>query len=564
MARRDESQITDHRDFRAMLGSDVLACTVFLGELSFTLELPALGCVTIGRGSDADIQIVGGGVSRAHARLDLLREQAMVEDLGSRNGTFVNGERVVSPRGAGQGDEIGIGDARLVLLRRTAVPGGVLVALLQSAFVQRLRVELDAAKDQGRTWHVVAARLGKRWWEVKALGAAHLRLPAGSLAGVYSDRILTFAMPADPQGARAAEAALAQTLRASGLEVATGLASSTSVPSARDMVDAALRALLSERPVAATPLAEQQVVLDPAMIRLHEQARRIAPSAVNVLIVGETGAGKEVFARTIHEASGRTGPLVTVNAAALPEQLMESELFGHERGAFSGATQTKVGLIESADKGTLFLDEIGELPMPMQAKLLRVLEDHVVRRIGATAERKVDVRVIAATNCDLEANVAERRFRRDLLFRLNACTIVVPPLRERPAEIAQFAEEFLRRVAPEHGVPSQISPGAMAILKRHAWPGNVRELRNVIERAAALSDGVIEAEHLPDALLAPAAPTLPPTAPDVRDSLNEFERGRILDALTRTGGNQTRAAELLGLPRRTLSYKMARLGIRVP
>jgi transcriptional regulator with PAS, ATPase and Fis domain len=300
-----------------------------------------------------------------------------------------------------------------------------------------------------------------------------------------------------------------------------------------------------------------------------------------VLLLGETGVGKEVLARFIHAESGRSGPLVSVNTAALPESLVESELFGHERGAFSGAIQAKVGLVEAAHGGTLFLDEIGDLPLPLQAKLLRVLEERAVRRLGSTQERKVDVRVIAATHRDLERAVAEGAFRRDLLFRINACTLHIPPLRERTPEIEPLALAFLREAARRATPPREppaLSPEAAELLRRYPWPGNVRELRNVVERGAALartSDALLP-EHLPDHVRAPATTSATQPMPrvvaeaaqlpggDVRGALNEYERQRILDALDQAGGNQSRAAKLLGLPRRTLAYKMARLGIRMP
>jgi two-component system response regulator HydG len=307
------------------------------------------------------------------------------------------------------------------------------------------------------------------------------------------------------------------------------------------------------------------------MRAVYEEAREIAPTAIGVLLVGETGVGKEVLARLIHASSGRGGPLISVNTAALPESLVESELFGHERGAFSGALTTKAGLMEAAHGGTLFLDEIGDLPLPLQAKLLRVLEERVVRRLGATQERKIDIRVIAATHRDLERAVAENAFRSDLLFRLNACTLRIPPLRERAEEIELLARELLGSVQGA-ATPTALSPETLAILRRYPWPGNVRELRNVLERGAALArGGALLPEHLPEHVRAPAADP-PGRAPgstaappgDVRGALADYERQRILDALDQVHGNQSQAAKILGLPRRTLAYKMARLGIRLP
>lgn len=305
----------------------------------------------------------------------------------------------------------------------------------------------------------------------------------------------------------------------------------------------------------------------PSLEQLHAVARRVAPRGISVLLLGETGTGKEVFAREIHRLSGRAGPFVAVNTASLPEALVESELFGHERGAFSGAVTAKAGLIEAADTGTLLLDEIGELPLPLQAKLLRVLEERAVRRVGSNTERKIDLRVIAATHQDLERQVAEKRFRADLLFRLNGVTLVLPPLRERRGEIPELARQLLARLAAPGTAPSPcpempaLSPAALRALSNYAWPGNVRELRHVLERALAFVEGsVIELEHLPDAVTAGAAQATGPGTPtDVRSSVKDFERERILEALEKCGGNRTKAAELLGLPRRTLVYKLSKL-----
>jgi transcriptional regulator with PAS, ATPase and Fis domain len=281
----------------------------------------------------------------------------------------------------------------------------------------------------------------------------------------------------------------------------------------------------------------------------------------------------------LHDRSGRTGPLVSVNSAAIPEALVESELFGHERGAFPGALQSKVGLIESAHGGTLFLDEIGDLSLPMQAKLLRVLEQRFVRPVGAAQEKKVDVRFVAAAHTDLDRAVEEGTFRADLLFRLNACTVHIPPLRERVDEILALAESFLARAARDTGHAVMLAPETADLLRAYAWPGNVRELRNVIERGVALAGGApaLLPEHVPAHVRSSAAPpdgrtggsippgaggSIPPSADgDVRDALKDYERQRILDALDKTGGNRTEAAKALGLPRRTLTYKMSKLGI---
>jgi DNA-binding NtrC family response regulator len=566
VSRREESVITEHRGAPALREGDALCGTAFVGEDSFTLELP-LGCaVEIGRGTDADIQLVSGGVSRAHAKLVLRGVEAVVSDLGSRNGTFVNRVRVEGEQIVRHGDEISIGDGRIVLYRKSALPAGVVPVLVRGAFIERLDMEIAAERRPC----VFVIQLPERWYELAPARDLVSKLAGTAYVGLYNDHIVTFAVAGQPNEGRTLLAASTRTLRHAGIDSSSGFASEKS-GGGEALLEAALHALLSAQDEDAET-AEQPIIVDPSMMKLYEEARRVAKSPITVLLVGETGSGKEVFARAIHHSSGRSGPLVCVNTAALPEQLLESELFGHEKGAFSGAAAAKTGLIESAHGGTLFLDEIGELPMPMQAKLLRVLEDRVVRRVGSTSERKIDVRVIAATNCDLEENVREKRFRQDLLFRLNACTIQIPPLRERKGEIRRLAEVFLTRAAASMSAPQlRFGEGTLDLLERHAWPGNVRELRNVVERAAALCAGTgepISPSHLPRSVTEGARSYTAMSAPssvnneDVRDSVRDFERQRIVEALTKTGGNQTQAADLLGLPRRTLAYKMARLGIK--
>lgn len=280
----------------------------------------------------------------------------------------------------------------------------------------------------------------------------------------------------------------------------------------------------------------------PALDEARAVADRVAPLAYPVLLLGETGVGKELFARRLHEASPRReGPFVTIPCAALNPGLVESELFGHERGSFTGAEATKVGLFEAARGGTVLLDEVAELPLVVQAKLLRVLEELRIQPLGASETRALDVRFVATAHPDLEGDVERGTFRRDLLFRLNGVTIHVPPLRQRREEIAPLAQHFALSV---HGRPKTLSQAALDVLRDHDWPGNVRELRNVIERAVVLSsDHVLGPEHLE---LGFRTAALAPTS----------ERERIIDALRQAAGNQTRAAEILGISRRTLVTRL--------
>jgi len=326
------------------------------------------------------------------------------------------------------------------------------------------------------------------------------------------------------------------------------------------------------------------VVADPRMRRLHDLVDRVARGDIHVLLLGETGVGKEIFAGRIHQRSARAaGPLLRLNCAAFSETLLESELFGHERGAFTGAAQTKAGLLESADGGTVFLDEVGELPIGLQAKLLRVLEEGEVRRVGALRPRAVDVRFVAATNRDLEREIAAGRFRSDLYFRLAGVVLDIPPLRQRRAEIEPLARRFLAASARRLGLdrPPELDPGAIEAMTGHAWPGNIRELRNTIDRAVLLAGGRrILRDHVApvaagaiEAIAAgppPPAPGLagapPPATGDVslRAAVLDAERQRIVEALEACHGNQTRAAARLGISRRALLNKLDQLALPRP
>ncbi len=304
-------------------------------------------------------------------------------------------------------------------------------------------------------------------------------------------------------------------------------------------------------------------------------ARAVAPRPTTVLITGESGVGKEVLARFIHLHSGRPeGTFVALNCAALPESLLESELFGHDKGAFTGAVRAHAGRFEQAHGGTLLLDEVGEMSPALQAKFLRVLETRRVTRLGATRARSVDVRVLAATNRDLEQEVSEGRFREDLLFRLSVFPIRIPPLRRRPLDVLPLARHFLALLAGGPGQrPRTFSGPAEELLRQHAWPGNVRELQNVVERAVILAgSGDIRPAHLhlgPDQAPAAEVPPSPdaPSAPPAGDSapratsLKELEKRAIVEALEATGGNRSQAAKQLGIARRTLQYKLKKLGI---
>ena len=306
---------------------------------------------------------------------------------------------------------------------------------------------------------------------------------------------------------------------------------------------------------------------DPAMREVLKLADQIAPSDASVLIAGESGTGKEVMARYLHGRSKRASkPFISVNCAAIPEHLLESELFGHERGAFTGADRSKPGMFEVAERGTLFLDEIGELPLSLQAKLLRALQERQIRRVGGTRFLPVDVRLVSATNRDLAESVRKREFRDDLFYRVNVIQITLPPLRERSGDVALLAYHFLGRYGKNRERPlTGFDPEALGWLETHSWPGNVRELQNVVERACALADGpTVGVRDLPEHVRgrnrsAPVAPVKDLPLRQAREEwLRTFTEEYLTDLLRRHGGNISQAAKTAGVDRKTLHRLLAR------
>ena len=301
------------------------------------------------------------------------------------------------------------------------------------------------------------------------------------------------------------------------------------------------------------------VVGSPAMRDLIREAALVAPSDARILITGENGTGKEVIADLVHRWSARAAkPFQKINCAAIPENLLESELFGHEKGAFSGATSKRDGLFRGSDGGTIFLDEIGEMPVALQPKLLRVIQDGTFRPLGSDVEITCDVRVLAATNRDLEVEVEAGRFREDLFFRLNTFEFFVPPLRERREDIVPLAEHFAASLSPDR---KRFAAAVAALLNAYDWPGNVRELRNAVERALLMAAGgsTILPEHLPNRIRKYAAPPTVATADATTTPIEDMERLAILQTLERNGFNRSQTARDLGLSRRALTYKIRRL-----
>lgn len=310
---------------------------------------------------------------------------------------------------------------------------------------------------------------------------------------------------------------------------------------------------LKEAETAGLP-PEKLIFAGQTMQTVRKLVHDVASTVANVLIYGESGTGKELVARIIHLLSPRgKSAFVPLNCAAIPENLLESELFGHEKGAFTGAIQARQGKFELAKGGTIFLDEIGEMPLALQAKLLRVLQERVFERVGGSKEIKADVRVIAATNRNLQDEVTQRRFREDLYYRLSVFPIQLPPLKDRADAVPLLADYFLNRFSLQVGKKLKgFNKEALSAMEHYAWPGNVRELQNVVERAVILAQGIIRCDNLPEALLRKPEPVLQ----DSRDALKSVEREMIIKALGRQGGNRRLAAEELGISRRMLQYKL--------
>ena len=564
------------------------------------LPLPDTGEVTIGRGREVDARIDASSISRRHALLRLSRDgEITIEDLGSANGTRVRGQSLA--RGVAQPLKLG----------EVADLGSVLVSVQRYHADERPRRVWSHAFFEA---HLEEACLRAAHGGDAASFAVLAIRAAGEAPPVWRSL-----RPADVVGSYAADdyevilidvgpeqaAALAATLREElGRKASVGLAAYPGDGRTADALLAAARGDFDDVPVRA-------VVHGAAMQDLRRLVERVAPGTISVLILGETGVGKEVVAESIHRASKRGAkPYLKLNCAALSETLLESELFGHEKGSFTGAVGTKPGLLETAEGGTVFLDELGEMPMPIQVKLLRVIEERAVMRVGGLKPKLIDVRFVAATNRDLEAEIAKGTFRQDLYFRLNGISLVIPPLRERVDEIADLAGAFLasswKKLERDDEPEPRLSPEALALLHCYAWPGNIRELRNIMERAVLLcSDGVITQDHLPadrmraqpgaarapgpayDVASAPPPPVEPtrrvarePTPPprraeaappaketlpqNIKKQIEALEKQRILDALAECAGNQTHAARLLGISRATLVSRLDIYAIRRP
>ncbi len=547
-----------------------------------TFALPLAGIVLIGRSPEADVRIDGASVSRKHARITASPEGFTVTDLGSHNGVRVNGARIDGARSITAGDVVTIGEVTLVL--RLARDRSARAIADPALLRRRLAEEVDRALDVGRSLGLIV--IEGSGLETKADRAAE-GLERSDVIGWTDGGELVVIAP--ELGLDAASATAADLVRMLGDGARAGVAASpgdgcdadTLLSSARAAVATAAEggvARAAETAIDHVIGDRRVIVADPSMIRLYDLIRKLAASDLPVLVLGETGAGKEHAAAAVHGFSPRAAkPFVSINCAALPESLVESELFGFERGAFSGAITGKMGLFERANGGTVFLDEVGELSSAVQSKLLRALETRHITRLGDTRERAIDLRVVAATNRDLEAEVTAGRFRRDLLYRLSAAIVELPPLRMRPREIGILARRFFAdaRAKLDRDAAS-ISDAALLKLAGYAWPGNVRELKNAMEYAAAtMSGSSVTVADLPARVAGrgdePSAPlsTPPPaeeTAPKtsfrpIAEEIRELERGRMIEALEAAGYVRTRAADLIGMPLRTFVFKCRQYGI---
>jgi len=575
-----------------------LSLLVISESVCITRPLPDEGDVVIGRDVNTDVSISDGSISRRHLRLRI-GPTITAEDLGSANGSRVRDTWLApgSPVPVSCGEVIEVGNAMLILQELSA-PVRRRRIWEHVDFEARLDEECVRA-DRLAGSFAVAHVCGEERGGDALRAALETSVRAADVVGRFTDdEYEVILLDTTEAGVAAAEERIRRALEAAGTSGGLGIALYPRDGRGADALLAVARAAAR----GGQPDSGRPAVVAARTDGLDRLVSRIAAGTISVLVLGETGVGKEVMASRIHQLSPRAKkPFLGLNCAALSESLLESELFGHERGAFTGAVQAKPGLLETADGGTVFLDEVGELPPSIQVKLLRVLEVREVLRVGGLKARTIDVRFVAATNRDLETEVAAGRFRDDLYFRLNGVTLVIPPLRQRVAEIMPLAAGFVEQFCREAGHPAvAITSEARSYFERYSWPGNIRELRNVVERAVLLSGGEpIAPEHLPvekmraldrptpplrragssSRLSAPAQPRPTPTPrptpsggrrrrqqreSGIRGELRDLERERILEALEECAGNQSRAAELLGMSRRTLVNRLTAYGVPRP
>jgi DNA-binding NtrC family response regulator len=550
--------------------------------------LPAKGMLTIGRSEDADVRIIDASASRLHARLHVDGAQGLfIEDLATKNGTFLR-EAPIPPNQrvpVQPGEGIRIGFTIIMIQRRRSAPQARRCSS-HGTFEERLQEACDTSEKTGATFVVARLKISGGDAEGRAADVLASGLRSGDLLAQYAAADYELLFPdTTPERARVIVGELRARLDAASL--ASQVAAAVFPLDARtpdgliEKTNAGLLGLDSEAD-------GEPVVRSEAMRKVFKMAGRAAvgqgsDGLISVLILGESGVGKDVLAHWVHAKSPRAAkPFISVNCGAFTETLLSSELFGHERGAFTDAKTAKAGILESAAGGTVFLDEIGDMPLHLQVRLLHAIQNRKITRVGdAARERPIDVRFVAATNRDLPAMVAAGSFREDLYYRLNQITLTVPPLRERADEVEALVRRFLSRAAGRRRAP-RISSDALDILRSYCWPGNVRELRNMIDRALVLCEGSeIGVEHLdlekirttrmtatskvavaPTVELA-AAP--PQDAPPLDLSPSQLaERARLIAALSECSYNQKLTATRLGVSRGTLFSRMRRYQIPGP
>ncbi len=568
---------------RPRVASPIISLVISHGGHTRVVRLVEGQSLVIGRDPSAEISVNEGSLSRRHASFDVAGSVVTVTDLGSTNGTQLNGDVITGKTVMSAGDEVSVGTVTVSIHVVAPASAQRLGLWSHDQFLSALEDEVDRARTFRRGLGVVMIRHAGD--EVSLVTAVRAATRSVDRVAAYGDGTLELLLPEATNDqviefARQVTPALRQPQLGFALYPSDGTSSEALIESSREAMH---RASETQAVQGATPAVRVSthgvglISVSPAMRSIFDTVSRVAASVIPVLIRGETGTGKEVLARAIHERSMRAkNRLVSINCGAIPASLVESVLFGHEKGAFTGATHSTRGVFEEADGSTVLLDEIGELSAAAQAALLRVLEAKEVRRVGGAREVTVNVRVIAATHRDLDAMVKAGTFREDLLYRLNAMTLEVPPLRERPDEIGPFAERFvtLANAANVRHVQG-LDADAMRLLLRYPWPGNIRELRNAIEHAVVIARGeLVQAVDLPKKIRDFTASVLQHdevAVPgglsargelDLREGVQRYEKHVILEALRGAAGNRTEAARRLQIPVRTLSHKIRQYGIK--
>lgn len=579
--------------FSSELSGPGVSLLIYHRDGSHMVSLQEGQSIIIGRARPSDIPVRDRSLSRQHARFTFINGEMWVEDLGSTNGTLLNGKKITQRRMIREKDEVRLGGILIgvyFFLSDVASRQGL---DSHDKIMEKLEQELIRAELFHRSTALIMVRASERKgghisrWSPRI---SNLLRPIDVVALYDTSSVLILLPELDQLEARQLAENIIGKRQAGEPELRCGIAicpdHATSAEQLMETVRIAAQHATAKETVQlpssniniiSESSEEQPVVINSKMQDLFLMAKRIADASSPVLIYGETGTGKEILARTIHQQSRRRKrPLRCINCAAIPESLLESILFGHERGSFTGADQRTKGVFEEADGGMVLLDEIGELSPSAQAALLRVIETKRASRIGSNKEFAVDVRILAATHRNLEEMCETNAFRWDLYFRLNTLIFKIPPLRERVEDILPLAEYFMRTAgATDQYRVRQIDKQAQKLLVKYQWPGNVRELRNTIERAVLIAqDDTITADDLSERIRrgfpladssvveADAAPSVDEETGSIKEKLRRYETKLLMDALEANDWNQTQTAKSLGMPLRTLVHKMQSLGLK--